>query len=175
MNEKNLGPPKVSLQFELSSSGITRLVKADAAVEETYTVTEEEEVDDEEADVNETAKEDDGQGQGEEPETTAKQGEEEKKEGNENENKVETNMTSEEEKEKPKKKKTIQVEKVSSECFRIVLRFIMITDSLVLWRPTTRPRLRHDTKGEEKDTQALFVRGIIPHWPCPAIHSRVYG
>ena len=49
MEKKELGKPKVSLQFELSSSGITSLVKAEAVVEETYTVEEEEEVDDEEA------------------------------------------------------------------------------------------------------------------------------
>mmetsp|Transcript_4451 Transcript_4451/g.8050 ORF Transcript_4451/g.8050 Transcript_4451/m.8050 type:complete len:743 (-) Transcript_4451:48-2276(-) len=48
MEEKGLGKPKVSLQFEMSQSGITSLVKAEAAVEETYTVTEEVEVEDEE-------------------------------------------------------------------------------------------------------------------------------
>jgi hypoxia up-regulated 1 len=47
MEEKGLGKPKVSLQFELSASGITALVKAEAAVEETYTVEEEVEVDEE--------------------------------------------------------------------------------------------------------------------------------
>lgn len=49
MTEKNLGKPKVSLQFEMSSSGITRLIKAEASVEDTYTVEEEVEVDDDEA------------------------------------------------------------------------------------------------------------------------------
>lgn len=34
MAEKELGTPKVSLQFELSSSGVTKLIKAEAAVEE---------------------------------------------------------------------------------------------------------------------------------------------
>jgi hypoxia up-regulated 1 len=38
--------PKISLQFELSPSGIASLVKAEAAVEEIYTVQEEVEVDD---------------------------------------------------------------------------------------------------------------------------------
>lgn len=58
MEEKGLGKPKVSLQFELSQSGITSLVKAEAAVEETYTVEVEVEVDgDEDADVNETTAE----------------------------------------------------------------------------------------------------------------------
>jgi hypoxia up-regulated 1 len=49
MAEKGLeGKPKISLQFELDSSGITSLVKAEAALEETYMVEEEVEVDDEE-------------------------------------------------------------------------------------------------------------------------------
>merc|ERR1712166_872105 len=38
MEEKGLGKPKVSLQFELSQSGTTALIKAEAAVEGTYTV-----------------------------------------------------------------------------------------------------------------------------------------
>merc|ERR1712038_1899540 len=48
MEQKNLGKPKISLQFELSSSGLTQLVKAEAVVEEMITVQEEVEVDDEE-------------------------------------------------------------------------------------------------------------------------------
>jgi hypothetical protein len=61
MQDKGLGKPKVSLQFELNPSGITQLVKAEAAVEETIMVEEEEEVDDDEADVvkSEEAKSDD--------------------------------------------------------------------------------------------------------------------
>ncbi|KAG7344112.1 molecular chaperone DnaK [Nitzschia inconspicua] len=55
MEEKGLGKPKVSLQFELSQSGITSLIKAEAAVEETYTVEVEVEVeDDEDKSSNET-------------------------------------------------------------------------------------------------------------------------
>jgi len=49
MEAKGLGKPKVSLQFELSSSGITKLVKAEAVVEEIITVEEEVEVEVEEA------------------------------------------------------------------------------------------------------------------------------
>jgi len=49
MEEKGLGKPKVSLQFELSNSGTTSLVKAEAAVEEKYTVEVEVEVEDDEA------------------------------------------------------------------------------------------------------------------------------
>jgi len=55
MAKKELGRPKVSLQFELSASGITALVRAEASVEETYMAEEEIEVDDDEADANATA------------------------------------------------------------------------------------------------------------------------
>ncbi|CAB9528712.1 Hypoxia up-regulated protein 1 (Fragment) [Seminavis robusta] len=50
MEEKNLGKPKVALQFQLTDSGLTKLLKAEATVEEMYTVEEEVEVDDDEAD-----------------------------------------------------------------------------------------------------------------------------
>merc|ERR1712038_1303180 len=54
--EKGLSKPKISLQFELSTSGLVQLIKAEGAVEETYTVTEEEEVEvDDEEDEGETA------------------------------------------------------------------------------------------------------------------------
>lgn len=46
MEEKGLGKPKVSLQFELSRSGTTSLIKAEAAVEEKYTVEVEVEIED---------------------------------------------------------------------------------------------------------------------------------
>ena len=51
MAKKSLGVPKVSLQFELDTSGLTRLVKAEAVVEETVMVDEEVEVEDDEADI----------------------------------------------------------------------------------------------------------------------------
>jgi hypoxia up-regulated 1 len=44
MEEKGLGKPKVSLQFDLDSSGITQLIRAEAVVEEMITVEEEVEV-----------------------------------------------------------------------------------------------------------------------------------
>lgn len=56
MEEKGLSKPKISLQFELSSSGIVKLIKAEGAVEETYTVMEEEEVDDDEDEEDEDEK-----------------------------------------------------------------------------------------------------------------------
>jgi len=48
MEEKGLNKPKVSLQYELSSSGLTELVKAEATVEEIVTVEEDVLVDDNE-------------------------------------------------------------------------------------------------------------------------------
>lgn len=45
-DKKLEGKPKVTLQFELTQSGITALVKAEATMEENYTVEEEVEVDD---------------------------------------------------------------------------------------------------------------------------------
>ena len=98
MSEKGLGKPKISLQFELSQSGITELIKAEAAVEENYTVVEEVEVDDDDAS-NETTEE----GKEEKKDETK---EEEKKEGDES-------ATDSENTTETKKKKTIQVEKVS--------------------------------------------------------------
>jgi hypoxia up-regulated 1 len=111
MEEKGLGKPKVSLQFELSQSGICSLIKAEAAVEETYTVEVEVEVEDDEGDKsNETeAVEDDTERKTEE---TAE--EEPAKEDDKNDTAADDataeNVTKEEE---PPKKKTKMVEKVS--------------------------------------------------------------
>jgi hypoxia up-regulated 1 len=55
MEDKNLTKPKVSLHFELGTSGIATLVRADASVEETYTVEEEILVEDDEASSNASA------------------------------------------------------------------------------------------------------------------------
>lgn len=101
MEEKGLGKPKVSLQFELSSSGIVSLIKADATVEETYTAQEEVEVDDDEAVANET-------------DTTEKINETnvEKKEGNETKENITDVNDTKIDKKKKKPKKKIMVEKV---------------------------------------------------------------
>merc|ERR1711966_490551 len=48
MAEKDLAKPKVALQFEIDTSGLTRLVKAEAVVEEIVMVEEEVEVEDDE-------------------------------------------------------------------------------------------------------------------------------
>jgi len=58
MIEKELGTPKVSLQFELDTSGLTKLIKAEAVVEEMVMVDEEEVVDCEEGDEDEDCAED---------------------------------------------------------------------------------------------------------------------
>merc|ERR1712232_725306 len=95
MEEKGLGKPKVSLQFELSTSGVASLLKAEAAVEEIIIVEEEVEVEDDE----------------EEAETEAEETKsEEESEKKEDATKTESEET--EEKVEPKKKKTKMVEKV---------------------------------------------------------------
>lgn len=133
MEEKNLSKPKVSLQFELSNSGLAKLVKAEAAVEETYTVMEEVEVDDEEEEEateeekKEDATEEEKKEDATEEEKKEDDTEEEKKEEATEEDKKEE-ATEEEEKveategesdgngtkseKKVKKKKKITVEKV---------------------------------------------------------------
>ena len=57
MAKKGLGKPKVSLQFELDSSGLCNLVKAEATVDELVIVKEEVEVEDEQ-ESNETVSKD---------------------------------------------------------------------------------------------------------------------
>ena len=125
MEEKGLGKPKVSLQFELGTDGITELIKAEAAVEETYTVEEEVEIEEEEeeSESNSTETEEGVERKTEEtaedaPAEEEAKGEEEAKEESkeaEAENATETeakdNETKTEEKPK-KKKKTKMVEKV---------------------------------------------------------------
>lgn len=99
MEAKGLGKPKVSLQFELSSSGIINLSKAEAAVEETYIVTEEVEVDDEQSSTEESKE--DVKSEATSVEKNEEDLQDEKSDG------------TGKEKEEPKKKKTISVEKVS--------------------------------------------------------------
>ena len=125
--------PKVSLQFELDGSGLTRLVKAEAVVEETIMVTEEVEVDDddeeeeaasddkkegEEANSDEPAAEEKKEDESEEKkedepaeaEATADSAE---KDGEEKTDDAKKDDAEKKEEPKKKKKKTITVEKVS--------------------------------------------------------------
>jgi hypothetical protein len=130
MAAKGFGKPKISLQFELSQSGIAELVKAEATVEETYMAEVEEEVEigDDEGD-NETATEEEV----EEEETKEEEAKEDEKSADAESNATEVNATeanateanateaketankTKAEKKKKKKTKTIKVEKVS-EC-----------------------------------------------------------
>jgi len=110
MADKGLAKPKVSLQFELSTSGITQLVKAEAAVEEIITVTEEveyeEEVEEEESDAAAAEGEEKAEEEEKKEEGEAKEGEEEEKKEGEEEKKEE---------EKPKKKKVKKTKTVEKE------------------------------------------------------------
>ena len=99
MEEKGLGKPKVSLQFELSNSGTTSLVKAEAVVEEIYTVEVEVEVEDDE---ESEASSEDADASGSDDKADA-----------ESQNDTAKEESSTGEKEEPKKKKTKMVEKVS--------------------------------------------------------------
>jgi len=105
MKKKELGKPKVSLQFDLSTSGLVMLVKAEAAVEELYTVEEDEEVeieDDEEeaaADEDEAAADEEKSGETEKDEEV-KSDDIEKEEASEDSEKVKESEGSENEEEK---------------------------------------------------------------------------
>jgi len=105
MEEKGLNKPKVSLQFELSTSGITSLIKAEAAVEEIVIVEEEVEVDDD--DEEEVADAD--------ADAETEKVDEKKESEVSTEEKTEDTETEKEDaeviEEKPKKKKTKKVEK----------------------------------------------------------------
>ena len=119
MDEKKLGKPKVSLQFQLSESGLTNLIKAEAAVEETYTVEEEVEVDDDDDDddSDEVGNQTDPGAEENDNKTAERELEEEEKEdGNAtvpNATEAKNATTDKQVNEKPKKKKTILQEKVS--------------------------------------------------------------
>lgn len=123
MDEKGLGKPKVSLQFELSSSGITSIVKAEAAVEEIYTVEVEVEVEDDEAtevSSNETSASDEKTSENETNETTTDT-ERKLEENSESQNKTSEEESSTEKKEEPKKKKTKMIEKEMKKTHRKTL------------------------------------------------------
>ena len=116
MSEKGLGKPKVSLQFELDSSGICNLIKAEVTVDEMVMVKEEVEVDDDVETANTTAEPSNEDVVSEEMEKkadTTSPSSEEAASANA------TNNETKKEKEKPKKKKkkTKIVEKVRLSLF----------------------------------------------------------
>ena len=121
-----IGKPKVSLQFELSSSGITSLVKAEAAVEETYTVQEEVEIDvEDDGEAENVTADGEADASKDDADTDAKTDTDPKKEDGDEKDATDTdsaeaadgeakNDTKEEEAPKKKKKK-ITVEKVRND------------------------------------------------------------
>ena len=142
MKEKELGVPKVSLQFELDTSGLTKLIKAEAVVEEIVMVEEEVEVDDDEDDDGEksstdgdatddtsTKESDDAKPEDDEKKEDEKEGEGEKdatdatteKNDTKDETKEEGDDKKAEEKVEKKKKKTKMVQKVCVTCFNVYL------------------------------------------------------
>jgi hypoxia up-regulated 1 len=138
MKEKGLeGMPKVSLQFEMSTSGLTQLIKAEAVMEEIVLVEEEVEVDDDEEGENATdaagekgedAKSEESKEEEAKKDETKKSEDETKSEDEakpedaaegEGESKTEESSdekkdgdAKEEKKEEPKKKKTKKIQKV---------------------------------------------------------------
>ena len=126
MADKKLGTPKVSLQFDLDGSGITKLIKAEAVVEETVMVDEEVEVEDEEEEKKEEEatedkadeKKDDEKKKDADADTDADadadaEQEAETKEDDKKEAETKADEKKEEKKkEEEKKKKTITVQKV---------------------------------------------------------------
>jgi len=126
MEEKGLGKPKVSLQFELSTSGIAQLVKAEATVQETYmaNVTEEIEVDDEDETDEEENATDTKEGEDEAGKNEKKDSEtvDDKDEAAANDTEASNDTVKVEDiKKKAKKKKTIVVEKEKKRTIRRTL------------------------------------------------------
>lgn len=168
MEEKGLGKPKVSLQFELSGSGVTSLLKAEASVEETYTVEEEVEVDDEEAASNATddasAKEDDKKKEESKEETK----EDDKKSDDSETTKNETDTNKKDKKEEKKPKKKIKVEKV---------RFSRVTEMCgtrcQLTVAISPPCFCHT--GKEKASQEVLVCQEVLFGSHPATDRRSNG
>jgi len=108
--------PKISLQFELTNSGITELVKAEAVIEETVTVQEEVEVDDDdEAEIEATDEEDTPSGQDVPSE------EDKSNEDADSEVKTESETTTDKNETKAKKKKKIMVDKEKKKVHRRTL------------------------------------------------------
>jgi len=112
MAEKELGTPKISLQFELDTSGLTQLIKAEAVVEETVIVEEEVEVeDDEEDEAKEGEEKEEKDAKAEDTKEEKKEAEEAATEGEATEEKKEDGEEKKEEEKKEKKKKTKTVQK----------------------------------------------------------------
>ena len=186
MKDKGLGVPKVSLQFELSNSGITQLVKAEAAVEETYMGEEVIEVDDDSEDVNVTSEENVTEIKEEEIKTKEENKTTEEEKVIEEEETNKDNSTKKEDKkvkedtkkkkedkkkkEKPKKKKKITVEKVSKMNLSSRVNSTCPTDWLDFWFSQS-PDDRVCIKGKEANAQKDFDCDILPRWSYSTILS----
>ncbi|KAL7544481.1 hypothetical protein ACHAWF_007870, partial [Thalassiosira exigua] len=118
--EKGLGAPKVSLQFQMDDSGLTRLIKAEAVVEEVVMVEEEVEVEDDEEEAAEGKAAEDTPAEDKATEEAAeekKEGEDAKEDEEEGadagakDEKKEEGEKKDEKKEEKKKKKTKMVQK----------------------------------------------------------------
>jgi hypoxia up-regulated 1 len=160
MADKNLGTPKVSLQFELDGSGITKLIKAEAVVEESVVVEEEVEVEDEEE------KKEDTDDKAEEKK------DEEKKDDNDAEKEAETKEDDKkEEKKEEKKKKTKTVQKV---CLLMMVAtllfpfFILRFDLLITY-------LSFVASGKEEEACPRSQCQQLSRWNYPPLLARNNG
>ena len=172
MEEKGLGKPKVSLQFELSQSGTCSIIKAEAAVEETYTMEVEVEVEDEES---EKGNETDASAEENKERKTEETGDDETKEADGSDNSTADDTTAENAtiKEEPQKKQTKMVEKVSLLWVLRSAGFAVSRDPtisfLALWStPKHKTCFRHHNKGDEKDTQEEIGRRRVLRWKSAA-------
>jgi hypoxia up-regulated 1 len=113
MEEKGLGKPKVSMQFEISTSGIAQLVKAEASVEEIVIVQEEVPIEDEKPESENAASSEQKDGKDEKADTSSEEqpkASEEAKEGDSADATAE-GAASDNKTEAPKEKKTKMVDK----------------------------------------------------------------
>ncbi len=177
MAAKELGNPKVSLQFELDTSGLTRLVKAEAVVEETVMVDEEIEVDDDEEEASDNAtKDDDDEKKAKTEEKKADADEkasdepvatdgEAKNETVEGDDKKETEKA-----DKKKKKKTKTIQKVSLNVAIECLRPISFNPHNRMHHSHT-----HTISGEEEEARPSSQGELLQCWFHPSLLSRNHG
>jgi len=175
MEKKGLGKPKVSLQFELHQNGIAQLVKAEAAVEETYTVQEEVEVEDETIDADKKTEDADETNKTEDKttesdredkkeETESKEEKDDKKEDKKEEEKKEDKKEEKkkDKKEEKKTKKTKMVEKVRLLVIKDLNIGIRIhTQMIVIWLSPEKTCICFFSTGKEACSQENIVGGKV--------------
>ena len=171
MKEKELGTPKISLQFELDTSGLTKLIKAEAVVEEVVMVEEEVEIEDDEeaAAEGDDKKESDDEKKTEDADSKADEKEddegEKKKEDaaegdatKDEEKKVDGDDEKTEEKKEEKKKKTKTVQKV-----RIYVHSLLFSDSCYLVSDSN-ILFRTATTGKKEEARSCSQGKLIQCW-----------